>query len=88
MFESLHFHRIEISFFEKGFRLYAFGFPALLISTYLTMFVARFEWLAKVITFDMFSMMVDEALEQMRTMLDSNEAVQKLIANEAGEGSE
>ena len=52
------------------------------------MFVARFEWLAKVITFDMFSMMVDEALEQMRTMLDSNEAVQKLIANEAGEGSE
>lgn len=39
------------------------------------MFVARFEWLA-------------EALEQMRTMLDSNEAVQKLIANEAGEGSE
>ena len=52
------------------------------------MFVARFEWLAKVITFDMFSMMVDEALEKMRTMLDSNEAVQKLIANEAGEGSE
>ena len=46
------------------------------------MFVARFEWLAKVITFDMFSMMVDEALEQMRTMLDSNEAVQKLIAKE------
>lgn len=43
------------------------------------------EWL---FTFDMFSMMVDEALEQMRTMLDSNEAVQKLIANEAGEGSE
>ena len=31
---------------------------------------------------------VYEALEQMRTMLDSNEAVQKLIANEAGEGSE
>ena len=50
--------------------------------------LGRFEWLAKVITFDMFSMMVDEALEQMRTMLDSNEAVQKLIANEAGEGSE
>lgn len=50
--------------------------------------IVAFEWLAKVITFDMFSMMVDEALEQMRTMLDSNEAVQKLIANEAGEGSE
>lgn len=51
-------------------------------------FVIVAMWLAKVIAFDMFSMMVDEALEQMRTMLDSNEAVQKLIANEAGEGSE
>ena len=47
------------------------------------------EWLLYAVTkADMFSMMVDEALEQMRTMLDSNEAVQKLIANEAGEGSE
>lgn len=33
-------------------------------------------------------MMVDEALEKMRTMLDSNEAVQKFIANEAGESGE
>ena len=39
-------------------------------------------------SFETFSTWVDEALEQMRTMLDSNEAVQKLIANEAGEGSE
>lgn len=46
------------------------------------MFVARFEWLAKVITFEMFSMMVDEALEQMRDMLERNEAVQKLVAGD------
>ncbi len=46
------------------------------------MFVARFEWLAKVITFDMFSMMVDEALEQMKSMLEENEAVQKLVAGD------
>ncbi len=46
------------------------------------MFVARFEWLAKVISFDMFSMMVDEALEQMKSMLEENEAVQKLVAGD------
>lgn len=46
------------------------------------MFVARFDWLAKVITFDMFSMMVDDALEKMKDMLDSNKAVQSLVAGE------
>lgn len=46
------------------------------------MFMARFEWLAKVVTFDMFSLMVDEALEKMRLMLDSNEAARKLIEND------
>lgn len=43
------------------------------------MFVTRFTWLAKVITFKMFSMMVDEALEKMRAMLESNPAVQELV---------
>lgn len=47
MFESLHFHRIEISFFEKGFRLYAFGFPALLISTYLTIDIKTGKYIVK-----------------------------------------
>lgn len=46
------------------------------------MFMARFEWLAKVVTFDMFGLMVDEALEKMRLMLDSNEAARKLIEND------
>ena len=45
------------------------------------MFVARFEWLAKVITFEMFSMMVDEALEQMKAMLEQNEAALKFVEN-------
>jgi len=31
------------------------------------MFVARFTWLARVISFEAFSMMVDEALERMKT---------------------
>lgn len=30
------------------------------------MFVARFTWLARVISFEAFSMMVDEALERMK----------------------
>ena len=46
------------------------------------MFMARFEWLAKGVTFDMFALMVDEALEKMRLMLDSNEAARKLIEND------
>lgn len=46
------------------------------------MFVARFDWLAKVITFDMFSMMVDDALEQMKTMLEENEAAQKFVTGD------
>ncbi len=46
------------------------------------MFVQRFDWIAEVITFEMFSMMVDEALEKMKDMLDNNEAVQKLVTRE------
>ena len=49
------------------------------------MFVARFTWLAKVISFEMFSMMVDEALEKMKAMLESNNAVKKLIQKEEKE---
>lgn len=47
------------------------------------MFVARFTWLAKVISFEMFSMMVDEALEKMKTMLESNKAMQELVTGKA-----
>ena len=43
-------------------------------------FVARFPWLAKVISFAIFSDMVDDALEEMREMLDKNEAVQDYVA--------
>jgi len=43
------------------------------------MFVARFTWLAKVISFEMFSMMVDEALDKMKSMLEQNKAMQELV---------
>ena len=49
------------------------------------MFVARFTWLARAISFEAFSMMVDEALERMRKMLESNKAMQMLVNGEAGD---
>lgn len=50
------------------------------------MFVTRFDWLAEVITFEMFSLMVDDALDKMKDMLENNEAVQTLVAGEQKEG--
>lgn len=35
-------------------------------------FIQRFPWLAKMISFETFSLMVDEVLEKMREMLQSN----------------
>lgn len=52
------------------------------------MFVVRFAWLAKVVSFEMFSMMVDEALEKMKTMLESNKAIQELVTGKANEETE
>lgn len=52
------------------------------------MFVTRFAWLARVISFEAFSMMVDEALERMKKMLESNKAMQTLVSGEAGEVNE
>lgn len=40
------------------------------------LFVTRFTWLARVVSFDLFSSLVDEALKDMRTMLQSNQAIQ------------
>ncbi len=39
------------------------------------LFVARFGWLAKIIPFRVFSALVDDALDEMREMLDQNKAV-------------
>lgn len=43
------------------------------------LFVVRFSWLAKVISFSDFSDLVDEALIEMRKMLATNEAVQEHV---------
>ena len=46
------------------------------------LFVARFPWLAKVISFATFSDMVDDALVEMRELLDKNAAVQAYVTGD------
>ena len=46
------------------------------------LFVTRFPWLAKVVSFDLFSSLVDDALEDMREMLKTNQAVKVLVNGE------
>lgn len=43
------------------------------------MFVTKFPWLERVISFETVSMMVDDALEEMREMLETNKAVQEFV---------
>lgn len=51
------------------------------------LFVQRFPWLAKAVSFELFSSLVDEALEEMREMLDNNQAVKAFVSG-VGEESE
>ena len=46
------------------------------------LFVARFPWLATVISFATFSDMVDDALVEMRELLDKNAAVQAYVTGD------
>lgn len=52
------------------------------------LFVTRFSWLARIVSFELFSSMVDDALEEMREMLKNNKAVKELVegggADDAG----
>lgn len=49
------------------------------------LFVTRFPWLAKVVSFELFSDMVDDALDEMREMLQNNKAVQQLVSGEGAQ---
>ena len=49
------------------------------------LFVTRFPWLAKIVSFELFSDMVDDALDEMREMLQNNKAVQQLVGGGAEE---
>ena len=43
------------------------------------LFVARFPWLAKIVSFDMFDDMVKDALKEMQELLENNPAVAAYI---------
>ena len=43
------------------------------------MFIARFPMVAKIISFNRFSYWVDEALDEMRELLEKNEAVKSVV---------
>lgn len=45
------------------------------------LFVTKFPWIAKVLTFDRFSALVDEALDEMRKLLEANPAILDEVAN-------
>ena len=51
------------------------------------LFVMRFPWLVRVVSFDLFSDMVDDALEEMRSMLQTNTAVKVLVEGGDDNGS-
>lgn len=42
------------------------------------LFVTKFSWIAQVITFNMFSSLVDEALEKMKNLIVSNKEIKDL----------
>lgn len=46
------------------------------------LFLNKFKFLAKIITFKQFSYLVDEALDVMRTMITNNKQIQDYIKNE------
>lgn len=49
------------------------GTGKLKLTSVYDMFVQRFPWVAKIVTFERFTSMVDDALEEMRDMLQTNE---------------
>ena len=46
------------------------------------LFVVRFPWLVKVVSFDLFSRLVDEALVEMREMLAVNKDIRVIVEGE------
>lgn len=46
-------------------------------------FVERFPWLAKIISFEYFAELVDDALAEMREMLATNKAIKAIVEGES-----
>ena len=43
------------------------------------LFVARFKFMSYIISFEQFSLLVDEALEEMRGLIETNTAIENLV---------
>lgn len=43
------------------------------------LFISKFTWISRIISFDMFSDLVDDALDEMREMLKNNPAALNLV---------
>lgn len=46
------------------------------------LFLVRFGFLAKTLSFEQFSFLVDEALETLKRMLENNKAIQEYVEND------
>lgn len=46
------------------------------------LFVSKFPWLAKLVSFEFFSKLVDDALDEMRELLDTNDAIAEFVNGE------
>lgn len=55
------------------------GTGKLKLRTVYDMFLAKFPWLAKIVTFETFSKLVDDALNNMNDLLATNPAVQSYV---------
>lgn len=58
------------------------GTGALKLRYVYNLFLQRFPALAKVITFEMFSGLVDQALEKMKNLLSANKSVKDYVVND------
>lgn len=45
------------------------------------LFLTKFKWLSFIMTFEMFSLLVDEALDEMRKMLEKNKDIEAIVKN-------
>lgn len=61
------------------------GTGQLKLSMVYDMFIEKFPWLAKLLTFNKFRVLVDEALIKMRNLLETNNAINKVILGEEPE---
>lgn len=60
------------------------GTGKLKLRTVYDAFLTKFPWLAPVVSFELFSQLVDDALDEMRKMLEDNKAVRALVDGGVG----